>query len=86
LERYAALGRLLEPFGGQLQRVEGDLSFYKVNGSAEQLKAQLALAKLQEIPAGEAVAPSPAVQPAADGAVAPAQPAPAPAANLRFRW
>jgi hypothetical protein len=86
LERYASLGRLLEPFGGQLQRVEGDMSFYKVNGSAEQLKAQLALAKLQEIPAGEAVAPTPAVQPAVDGTVAPAQPAPAPAANLRFRW
>ncbi|WP_434580152.1 DUF2066 domain-containing protein [Pseudomonas sp. Z5-35] len=86
LERYAALGRLLEPFGGQVQRVEGDVIVYKVSASAEQLKAQLALAKLQEIPAGEAIAPTPAVQPAADGAIAPAQPTPAPAANLRFRW
>ncbi|MBC3365834.1 DUF2066 domain-containing protein [Pseudomonas sp. SWRI154] len=86
LERYAALGRLLEPFGGQVQRVEGDLIVYKVSASAEQLKAQLALAKLQEIPAGEAIAPTPAVQPAAEGAIAPAQPAPAPVANLRFRW
>ncbi|EJL02441.1 MULTISPECIES: DUF2066 domain-containing protein [Pseudomonas] len=82
-ERYAALGRLLEPFSGQLQQVEGDRVFYRVNGSAEQLKAQLALAKLQEIPAGEAVAPTPAPQPAADGSV-PATPAPT--ANLRFHW
>jgi len=83
-ERYAALGRLLEPFSGQLQQVEGDRVLYRVNGSAEQLKAQLALAKLQEIPAGEAVAPTPAPQPAADGSV-PATP-PAPTVNLRFRW
>ncbi|MBD0686832.1 MULTISPECIES: DUF2066 domain-containing protein [unclassified Pseudomonas] len=86
LERYAALGRLLEPFGGQVQRVEGDRIVYRVNGSAEQLKAQLALAKLQEIPAGEAVAPVPAVPPAADGAAPTATPAPAPTASLRFRW
>ncbi|MDB6446678.1 hypothetical protein SAMN03159507_01998 [Pseudomonas sp. NFACC32-1] len=85
-ERYAALGRLLEPFGGQLQRVEGDRIVYRVNGSAEQLKAQLALAKLQEIPAGESIAPVPAAQPPAEGsATAPAAP-PAPTANLRFRW
>ncbi|WP_457968020.1 DUF2066 domain-containing protein [Pseudomonas sp. R4-84] len=86
LERYAALGRLLEPFGGQLQRVEGDVIVYKVNGSAEQLKAQLALAKLQEVPAGEVVAPPPVAQPAADGTISPAQPTPAPTPNLRFRW
>ncbi|CAH0282350.1 DUF2066 domain-containing protein [Pseudomonas mediterranea] len=86
LERYAALGRLLEPFGGQVQRVEGDRIIYRVNGSAEQLKAQLALAKLQEIPAGEAVAPVPAVPPAADGTAPAAAPAPAPTASLRFRW
>ncbi|SEP08898.1 DUF2066 domain-containing protein [Pseudomonas sp. NFACC39-1] len=86
LERYAALGRLLEPFGGQLQRVEGDRIIYRVNGSAEQLKAQLALAKLQEIPAGEAVAPVPVAQPAADGSIPAAAPSPEPTANLRFRW
>ncbi|WP_260961181.1 DUF2066 domain-containing protein [Pseudomonas citri] len=86
LERYAMLGRLLEPFGGQLQRVEDDRVVYRVSGSTEQLKAQLALAKLQEIPAGEAVAP--AAQPAADGSVPVAAPAPAPALtpSLRFRW
>jgi hypothetical protein len=86
LERYAALGRLLEPFAGQVQRVEGDMIVYKVNGSAEQLKAQLALAKLQELPPGEAVAQAPAAQPAADGTVPVATPTPSPAANLRFRW
>lgn len=86
LQRYAALGRLLEPFAGQLQGVDGDQAVYRVNGSAEQLKAQLALAKLQEIPAGEPVAPAPAVQPAADGSAPVAAPVPAPAASLRFRW
>jgi hypothetical protein len=84
LERYAALGHLLEPFGAQVQRVEGDRIVYRVNGSAEQLRAQLGLAKLQEVPAGEvpvAVAP---VQPVIQGAAPVA--APAPTAQLRFRW
>ncbi|MFW0754577.1 DUF2066 domain-containing protein [Pseudomonas sp. H11T01] len=84
LERYAALGHLLEPFGAQLQRVEGDRAIYRVNGSAEQLRAQLGLAKLQEVPAGEAVAPVAAAQPVVQGA-APVT-APAPTAQLRFRW
>lgn len=86
LERYAALERLLEPFGGRPASVDGDRIVYQVSGSAEQLRAQLGLAKLQEIPAGEAPAPTPA--PAGDpaaGNVAPAV-APAPAAQLRFRW
>ncbi|MCX7078319.1 MAG: DUF2066 domain-containing protein [Pseudomonas sp.] len=81
LERYATLGHLLEPFGAKLQRVEGDRAIYRVNGSAEQLRAQLGLAKLQEVPAGAAVAPA---QPVAQGA-APVT-APAPMAQLRFRW
>ena len=38
LERYAALGRLLEPFGARLQSVDGDRILYRVNGSADQLK------------------------------------------------
>ncbi|WP_273829579.1 MULTISPECIES: DUF2066 domain-containing protein [Pseudomonas] len=79
LERYAALGRLLEPFGGRLQSVDGDRSVYRVSGSAEQLRAQLSLARLQEVPAGAAP-----VQPVVEGAT-PA-PAPAPAAQLHFRW
>jgi uncharacterized protein len=52
---------------------------YRVNGSADQLRTQLSLAKLQEIPAGE-----PAPQPLAPGAQPPA--APEPQAQLRFRW
>ncbi|MFA7945019.1 DUF2066 domain-containing protein [Pseudomonas brenneri] len=86
LERYAALGHLLEPFGAQLQRVDGDRIVYRVNGSSEQLRSQLSLAKLQEVPAGEALAPPPVQQPVAEGA----QPAPVPQAEpepqLRFRW
>ena len=53
LERYATLDQLLLPFGAQLQSVDGDRIVYRVNGSAEQLRAQLSLAKLQEVPAGE---------------------------------
>ncbi len=80
LERYAALGYLLEPFGGQPQLVDGNRIVYRVNGSADQLRTQLSLAKLQEIPAGEV----PVQQPVVDGT----QPAiaPEPQAQLRFRW
>jgi len=79
LEHYAALGHLLEPFGAQPVRVDGSRIVYRVNGSAEQLRTQLSLAKLQEVPAGEA----PAQQPVVEGA----QPAPAePAPQLRFHW
>ena len=86
LERYAALGRLLEPFGMRLQSVDGDRIFYRVKGSPEQLKAQLSLAKLQELPAGEAPAPVPPVQPAVEGSAPAAAPIPAPTPQLRFRW
>ncbi|MNN56223.1 hypothetical protein D3C81_1711400 [compost metagenome] len=80
LERYAALGRLLEPFGARLQRVEGDRIVYRVNGSSEQLRAQLSLAKLQEVPVA---APAP-LAPGAEGM--PAAVAAAPKAQLSFRW
>jgi uncharacterized protein len=86
LERYATLGRLLEPFGARLQSVDGDRILYRVNGSAEQLKAQLSLAKLQEVPAGEASAPTAPVQPVADGSAPAVAPSPAPVPQLRFRW
>jgi hypothetical protein len=85
LEHYAALGRLLEPFGARLQSVDGDRILYRVSGSAEQLKAQLSLAKLQEVPAGEAPAPVAPVQPAVGSAPVVA-PTPAPVPQLRFRW
>jgi hypothetical protein len=86
LEHYAALGRLLEPFGARLQSVDGDRILYRVNGSAEQLRSQLSLAKLQEVPAGQAPAPTAPVQPVADGSTPAVAPAPAPTPQLRFRW
>lgn len=73
LERYAELLRLLEPFGGRLKAVEADRVDFEVAGNAEQVRAQLALGKLQEIPAAEAAA-------AAQSTAAPAQPAPVDAA------
>lgn len=83
LERYAALGHLLEPFAGRPVSVDGDRIVYRVNGNADQLRAQLSLAKLQEVPASAAPAPVP---PAADGAVPAVAPAPAAKAGLSFRW
>jgi hypothetical protein len=86
LERYATLGRLLEPFGARLQSVDADRILYRVNGSAEQLRSQLSLAKLQEVPAGEALAPTVPVQPVAEGSAPVVAPPPAPVPQLRFRW
>lgn len=86
LEHYAALLRLLEPFGVRLQSVDGDRIVYRVNGSADQMRAQLSLAKLQELPA-EAPAPVAAPQPGVPGAAPVVNPVPAAAApSLRFRW
>ena len=80
LEHYAALLRLLEPFGVRLQSVDADRILYRVNGSADQLRAQLSLAKLQELPAE-------APQPTVAGAPAVVAPTPTPVApSLRFRW
>lgn len=85
LEHYATLLRMLEPFGVRLQSVDADRIVYRVNGSADQLRAQLSLAKLQEMPA-EAPAPV-APQPAVSGGAPVVAPAPVPAApSLRFRW
>lgn len=86
LEHYATLGRLLEPFGARLQSVDGNRILYRVNGSAEQLRSQLSLAKLQEVPAGEAQAPTAPVQPVVQGAAPAVAPTPAPVPQLRFRW
>jgi len=84
LERYAELGRVLEPFGGRVSEVQGDQMTWKATGSADQLRAQLGLAKLQELPA-DAAPVAPPAPPAEPGATAPA-PAPAPFTGLRFRW
>lgn len=86
LERYAELGRVLEPFGGRVTEVQGDVMTWKATGSSDQLRAQLGLSKLQEVPADAApvAVPAPAT-PAEPGAAAPA-PTPAPFTGLRFRW
>ena len=80
-ERYAQLNRLLEPFGGRLQSVDGSHISYEVTGSVDQLRSQLALAKLQEVPAGEIAAPTAPVDAGAAPAVAPVS-----ATQLHFRW
>ncbi|QGZ31901.1 DUF2066 domain-containing protein [Stutzerimonas stutzeri] len=66
VDRFAELDRLLEPFGARLQRVESDRLVYRLNASPEQLRAQLALARLQEVPADEFEAASPAAEAPAD--------------------
>ncbi|RMR46890.1 hypothetical protein ALP85_05019 [Pseudomonas syringae pv. syringae] len=101
LERYAQLLQLLEPFGVRLSSVEGDKVVFEVSGSTDQLRSQLSLAKLQEVPAAEAAAtatppaaPVDATAPVApaNGAAAVPAPAPAPmivpasAPQLYFRW
>ena len=80
LARYAEVSRLLEPMGARLVLVQGGKLVYNVTASPEQLRAQLALARLQEAPAEPA-------QPAVD---ANGQPVPNPAVPrasvLRFHW
>ncbi len=78
LARYAELERLLEPFAARLLRAKGDLLVWQVNASAEQLRAQLSLAGLQEVPADAA--------PLDASANPQAAPAPAAANLMRFRW
>lgn len=48
LERFVLLERLLEPFAAQLQEVTKDYAQWQVRSTAEQLRAQLALAHLKE--------------------------------------
>lgn len=75
LARYAQLQGLLAPFGARLLRVTGEQLLYSVNASPEQLRAQLALASLQEgMAPTDAVAPAPAAPPVANPAV------------LQFHW
>lgn len=85
LQHYAELSRVLEPYAPRLRQVDGGTLTYSVTGNREQLRAQLGLAKLQELPPEQSSAPAPA--PAADGQSAAAQPAaPKPFDGLRFRW
>lgn len=79
LARYAELQRILEPFAAQLRKVQGDTLTFAVNANAEQLRAQLGLARLQEVPAE---APAADAGPATDAPAA----ALAPENVLKFRW
>jgi uncharacterized protein len=75
LQRYAQLQSLLAPFAARLQRAAGEQLWYSVTASPEQLRAQLALAQLQEGPAL-----------VAEGDPALAIPAPVTAGLLQFHW
>lgn len=89
LQRYAELARVLEPFGPRLQMAEGGTLTYGVTANRDQLRAQLGLAKLQEVPIEQvpAVPATPAPADAAGGGQpVPAQPALKPFDGLRFRW
>ncbi|MGY4531204.1 hypothetical protein ACVW0Y_000307 [Pseudomonas sp. TE3786] len=89
LTRYAELQRLLEPFDARLQSTVGDRLTYRVKASAEQLRAQLALARMRELPPEPvaAAAVDAAAAPADPSAVAPVAPVPAAAANvLHYGW
>ncbi|AYN14808.1 DUF2066 domain-containing protein [Pseudomonas monteilii] len=86
LQRYAELARVLEPYGPRLQMAEGTTLTYGVTGNREQLRAQLGLAKLQELPAEQMPVAPATPAPAAGEQPAPAQPAPKPFDGLRFRW
>ncbi|CAD5108682.1 DUF2066 domain-containing protein [Zestomonas carbonaria] len=86
LARYAELNRLLEPFGARLRLVEGDRLTYQVSASAEQLRAQLSLAHLQEVPAPQAAAPEEAAEPV-EGVPQEQAPRVVPRGDtLYFRW
>ncbi len=95
LERYAQLMQLLEPFGARLKVVEGDRIIYEVSASADQLRSQMSLGKLQEVAAADAAQPNPpaATPPVstpvdATAAIHAPAPAPVPAAapQVFFRW
>lgn len=79
LQRYASLEQLLEPFAARLLTVDGQTLSYQVSASPEQLRAQLALAQLQEV-----TEPSPELPQAEDGSQVP-QVMPR-NDQLRFRW
>ena len=84
LQRYAELAQVLEPYGARLRMVEGATLTYAVTGNRDQLRAQLSLAKLQELPA-EQVPPTPPSTSQAEPGVASPTP-PRPFDGLRFRW
>ena len=84
LQRYAELARVLEPYGARLRMVEGATLTYAVTGNRDQLRAQLSLAKLQELPAEQVPATQPSTSQAEPGVALPTPPRPFD--GLRFRW
>ncbi|MFC3609007.1 DUF2066 domain-containing protein [Stutzerimonas tarimensis] len=50
ISRFAELNRLLQPLGGQLHQMEADRLIYRLEADPEQLRSQLALARLYEVP------------------------------------
>ncbi|KHO65609.1 DUF2066 domain-containing protein [Pseudomonas flexibilis] len=60
LLRYAELERLLEPFHPRLRKVEGARLTYRLQASPDQLRAQLALLRLREVPPPVRLASDPA--------------------------
>ncbi len=56
LARYATLQRLLQPFNARLVETSGQRQRYLLQAAPAQLRAQLALARLQERPADPAAA------------------------------
>lgn len=66
VSRFAELERLLQPFAARLVRVADDRLVYRVTASPEQLRAQMELARLQEVPADEPAAEAPVDAPAAE--------------------
>jgi hypothetical protein len=86
LARYAELQRIFEPFAAHLLKVDGDTLTFAVDANVEQLRAQLSLARLQEVPAeAPLVDASQTPTPLATG-VEPAAPAALGDNVLKFRW
>jgi len=92
VERFAETERLLEPLGARLLRMGSDRLVYRLEASPEQLRAQLALARLREVPIEpqapiEAMSdlPQTADEPAGLPEEAP-PPAPQPASGLLLRY
>jgi len=101
VDRFAELEQLMAPLAGRLARVESDRLVYRLAASPEQLRAQLALARLHEVPAEETVMEAHGNKP--DSVEAPTPDAHAPAGErvpeaekrrlqpdagllLRYRW
>lgn len=86
LARYAELQRILEPFAAQLRTVQGDTLTFSVDANVDQLRAQLSLARLQEVPADVLPADTGPAVTSPNTAAEPVAPAEAQGTVLRFSW